>query len=295
MRGIRSSVDSGSLTFDKKKFEEVKTSLESWNVDLKDEQLKYEIICSIVALFFSDVSKCSTFLCNEEFISMVADMIQKPELNIYLDKYEKDFFSYIKEQLLKVKGNKDLKNHLSIYIENKDRDLEINKLQQDSKDENRMDRIDGLKQSSNNNALAINNLQQTINFYKWLYLFALVPVLGWIFCAILYFYFHKPCLNRLGQLRQNQETISKDLSPLKTTQETISNRLNQLMRKRTESREQSEQLKDNCQILLNFIDPEGQMSPENIIIDNEQKNNLLDSDKQSPLSENNIIDIKNKP
>ena len=190
-----------------------------------------------------------------------------------------------------------LKNHLSVYIENKDRDLEINRLQQDSKDENRIKRINDLKQQGNGCASERDNLQQTISFYKWLYLFAIVPVLGWIFCAILYFYFHKPCLNRLGQLRQNQETISKDLSPLETTQKTISNRLNQLMQERTESREQSEQLKDNCQTLLSFIDSKEQMPPENIIIDNEQNkqnDNLLNAGAQKPLSENNIITIENK-
>ena len=294
MREIRSSVDSGSLTFDKNKFEEVKTSLESWNVDLKDEQLKYEMICSIVAFFFEDIEKCNSSLYNEKFINMVAEMTQNPKLNIYLDKYEKDFFSYIKEQLLKVKGNKKLENHLSIYLENKNRDSEINRLQQESKDKNRMDRIYSLKQPGNGCASERDNLQQTISFYKWLYLFALVPVLGWIFCAILYFYFHKPCLNRLGQLRQNQETISKDLSPLEAAQETISNRLNQLMQERTESRKQSEQLKDNCQTLLSFIDSKEQIPPENIIIDNKQNNNLSNSGEPKLLSENNIITIENK-
>ena len=297
MNEIRSNVDSDSLTFDKKNFEKVKTSLESWNVDLKDKELKHKMFCSIVALFFENVEKCSSCLRSEEFISMVAEMIQKPELNIYLDKYKKNFFSYMKEQLLKIKNDKELDNCLSVYIENKNRDLEINRLQQESKDKNRMDRIYSLKQSSNNNDLAINNLQQTISFYKWLYLFAIVPVLGWIFCAILYFYFHKPCLNRLGQLRQNQETISKDLSPLETTQKTISNKLNQLMQERTESREQSEQLKRDCQILLSFIDSKEQMPPENIIIDNEQNkqnDNLLNAGAQKPLSENNIITIENK-
>ena len=56
------------------------------------KELKHEMICSIVALFFSDVFKCSTFLYNEEFINMVAEMTQNPELNIYLDQYKKSFF-----------------------------------------------------------------------------------------------------------------------------------------------------------------------------------------------------------
>ena len=266
------------------------------------KELKYEMIYSIATLFFSDVSKCSTFLCREEFINMVADMIQKPELNIYLDQYKKNFFSYIKEQLLEVKDNKDLKNHLSIYLENKNRDLEINRLQQDSKDENRIKRMQDLGQQWDNAVLEINDLRQTISFYKWLYLFAIVPVLGWVFCAILYFYFHKPCLNHLGQLRQDQETISRNLDQLQTTQDTISNRLNQLMQERTESREQSEQLKHDCQILLSFIDskeqmPKEQIPPENIIIDNEQNkqnNNLLNAGARKPLSENDIITIENK-
>ena len=197
--------------------------------------------------------------------------------------------------MLKVKDNKDLKNHLSIYLENKNRDSEINRLQQNSKDENRIKRIQDLGQQWDGAVLEINGLRQTISFYKWLYLFALVPVLGWIFCAILYFYFHKPCLNRLGNLRQTQETISKNLSQLKTTQETISNRLDQLMQEQRKSQEQLEQLKDNCQTLLSFIDSKEQIPPENIIINNKQNNNLSNSGEPKLLSENNIINIKKDP
>lgn len=68
------------------------------------KELKHKMICSIVALFFSDVAECNLSLYNEEFISMVADMIQKPELNIYLDKYNKNFFSYIERTIAKGEG-----------------------------------------------------------------------------------------------------------------------------------------------------------------------------------------------
>ena len=222
------------------------------------KELKHKMICSIVALFFSDVAECNLSLYNEEFISMVAEMIQKPELNIYLDKYKKNFFSYIKEQLLKVKGDKNLKNHLSVYIENKNRDSEIDKLQQD---DHRISAINGLKQQLNAKATEINNLQRNINFYKWLYLFALIPVFGWIFCAILRFYFHKPSFNRLGQLTQDQQKLNLS----KTVKESVLSYLEQLTQMRQQAKKQSEQLKYDCQILLNFIDSKKKMPPEHII------------------------------
>ena len=210
------------------------------------KELKQEMIYSIAALFFSNIDNLNSFLYEEKFINIVAEMTQNPELNIHLDKYEKNFFSYIKEQLLKVKDNKDLKNHLSIYIENKDRDLEINNLRNDSENPDIVSKINDLESQLNTKITEINNLQQTINCYKWLYLFAIIPVLGWIFCAILYFYFHKPDLNILEQLIQDKQLCTDDLDPLLTAQTNIFSRLNQLMRTKINSREQSEQLKQDC-------------------------------------------------
>ena len=249
------------------------------------KELKHEMICSIVALFFSDVFKCSTFLYNEEFINMVAEMTQNPELNIYLDQYKKSFFLYVKEQLLKVKDNKGLKNHLSIYLENRNRDLQINKLQKDKNNQERISHTERLNVQMSQSFSDMQNLQSTVNFYKWLYLFALIPVLGWIFCAILYFYFHKPCLDRLHQLVKLRQPCINELEKIYNKITEMELRYETLMQERTKSREQSEQLKHDCQILLNFIDPEEQMPTENKIIENKQK----------PLSENNIINIKKDP
>ena len=141
-------------------------------------------------------------------------------------------------------------------------------------------------------------MKSTINFYKRLYLFALIPVLGWIFCAILYLCFHKPALNSLEQLTQERQSCLNNLNQSLTNQTNTFSRLNQLIRTQANSEKQSEQLKHDCQILLKFIDPEEQIPPKNIIIDNEQNkqnDNLLNAGAQKPLSENNIINIKKDP
>ena len=98
----------------------------------------------------------------------------------------------------------------------------------------------------------------------------------------------------MEQLIQDKQLCTDDLDPLLTAQINTFSCLNQLIRTQANSEKQSEQLKHDCQILLKFIDPEEQIPPKNIIINNEQNNDLLNPNEQKPFSENDIINIKSE-